>query len=78
MRENPVMTKTKLIVVTEGGIMIEGAEIVTGTMIENVVGIMSALGLMILEVTTGHVQGLRNVPGIMVVTGTFFYLFMVF
>ncbi|GLT30363.1 hypothetical protein SLA2020_051670 [Shorea laevis] len=52
----------------EGGIMIEGAEIVTGTMIENMVGIMIALGLMILEVPTGHVQGLRNVPGIMIVT----------
>ncbi|GKV27743.1 hypothetical protein SLEP1_g36878 [Rubroshorea leprosula] len=68
MRENPVMTTTKLIVVTEGGIMIEGAEIVTGTMIENMVGIMSALRLMLLEVKTGHVQGLRNVPGIMIIT----------
>ncbi|GKV43595.1 hypothetical protein SLEP1_g50866 [Rubroshorea leprosula] len=68
-RENLVVTKTKLIVVTEGGIMIEEAEIVTGTMIKNVVGIMTALRLMILEVTVGHVQG--HIPGIMIVTGNF-------
>ncbi|GKV44476.1 hypothetical protein SLEP1_g51659 [Rubroshorea leprosula] len=69
-RENPVVTKTKLIVVTEGGIMIKGTETVTGTMIENVVRIMSALRLMILDVATGHIQGLRSIPGIMIVTET--------
>ncbi|GKV44781.1 hypothetical protein SLEP1_g51937 [Rubroshorea leprosula] len=31
---------------------------------------MSAFRLMILEVTTGHIQGLGNAPGIMIATGT--------
>ncbi|GKV47774.1 hypothetical protein SLEP1_g54639 [Rubroshorea leprosula] len=61
MRENQVGTKTKGIPMTEGGIMIVEAEIVTG--------IKSTLGLMILEVATGHVQGLGNAPGITIATG---------
>ncbi|GKV44801.1 hypothetical protein SLEP1_g51953 [Rubroshorea leprosula] len=70
MRENQVGTETKGIAVTEGGIMIIGAEIVRGIVIEVVLGIKSALGLMILEVTTGHIQGLGSAPGIMIATGT--------
>ncbi|GKV27870.1 hypothetical protein SLEP1_g36990 [Rubroshorea leprosula] len=70
MRENQVGTETEEIAVTEAGIMIVGAEIVTGIVIEIVIRIMSALELMILEVTTGHVQGLGNTLGIMIATGT--------
>ncbi|GKV25951.1 hypothetical protein SLEP1_g35324 [Rubroshorea leprosula] len=69
MRENQVRTETKGIAMTEGGIMIVGAEIMTGMVIEIVIGIMSALRLMILEVATGHVQGLGNAPRIMIATG---------
>ncbi|GKV46115.1 hypothetical protein SLEP1_g53123 [Rubroshorea leprosula] len=69
MRENQVGTKTEGMVVTEGGIMIVGAEIVIGIVIEIVIGSMSALGLMILQVTTGPIQGLGNALGIMIATG---------
>ncbi|GLT39473.1 hypothetical protein SLA2020_136610 [Shorea laevis] len=69
MRENQVGTETKGIAMTEGGIMIVGAEIVTGIAIEIVIEILSALELMILEVATGHIQGLGNAPGIMITTG---------
>ncbi|GKV25958.1 hypothetical protein SLEP1_g35331 [Rubroshorea leprosula] len=69
MRENQVGTETKGIAMTEGGIVIVGAEIVTGIAIKIVIEIMSALGLIILEVVTGHIQGLGNVPGIMIATG---------
>ncbi|GKV47937.1 hypothetical protein SLEP1_g54788 [Rubroshorea leprosula] len=68
-RENQVGTETEEIAVTEAAIMIVGAEIVTGIVIEIVIRIMSALELMILEVTTGHVQGLGNTLGIMIATG---------
>ncbi|GKV25976.1 hypothetical protein SLEP1_g35346 [Rubroshorea leprosula] len=70
MRENQVGTETEGIAVTKGGIMIIGAEIVRGIVIEVVLGIMSAFRLMILEVTTSHIQGLGNAPGIMIATGT--------
>ncbi|GKV47781.1 hypothetical protein SLEP1_g54645 [Rubroshorea leprosula] len=70
MRENQVGTETEGLAMTEGGIMIVGAEIVTGIVIKIVIGITSALGLMILEVATGHVQGLGNAPGIMIAIGT--------
>ncbi|GKV47946.1 hypothetical protein SLEP1_g54797 [Rubroshorea leprosula] len=66
MRENQVRTKTKGIAVTKGGIMIVGAEIMTGIVIEIMIGIMSTLGLMILEVATGHIQGRENALGIMI------------
>ncbi|GKV27876.1 hypothetical protein SLEP1_g36996 [Rubroshorea leprosula] len=56
----------------EGGIMIVEAEIVTGIVIKIMIGIMSTLGLMILKVATGHVQGLGNAPGIMITTGMAF------
>ncbi|GKV47757.1 hypothetical protein SLEP1_g54624 [Rubroshorea leprosula] len=69
MRENQVGTETEGMVVTEAAIMIVGAEIVTGIVIEIVIRIMSALELMILEVTAGHVQGLGNTLGIMIATG---------
>ncbi|GKV44823.1 hypothetical protein SLEP1_g51971 [Rubroshorea leprosula] len=69
MRENQVGTETDRIAVTEGVIMIVGAEIMTGIVIEIVIGIMSTLGLMILEVATGHAQGLGNALGIMIATG---------
>ncbi|GKV49702.1 hypothetical protein SLEP1_g56437 [Rubroshorea leprosula] len=69
MRENQVGIEAEGIAMTKGGIMIVGAEIVTGIVIKIVIGIMSALGLMILEVAIGHVQGLGNAPGIMIATG---------
>ncbi|GKV50051.1 hypothetical protein SLEP1_g56766 [Rubroshorea leprosula] len=69
MRVNQVGTKIKGIAVTEGGIMIIGAEIMIGVVIEIVIRIMSALKLMILEVATGHVQGLGKAPRIMITTG---------
>ncbi|GKV47955.1 hypothetical protein SLEP1_g54803 [Rubroshorea leprosula] len=69
MRENQVGIETEGIAMTEGGIMIVGAGTVTGIVIKIVTGIMSALGLMILEAATGHIQGLGNAPGIMIATG---------
>ncbi|GKV44797.1 hypothetical protein SLEP1_g51951 [Rubroshorea leprosula] len=63
MRENQVGTEI------EGGIMIIGVEIMTGIVIKNVIGIMTALRLMILEVAIGHILGLGNAPRIMIATG---------
>ncbi|GKV44798.1 hypothetical protein SLEP1_g51951 [Rubroshorea leprosula] len=66
MRENQVGTEI------EGGIMIIGVEIMTGIVIKNVIGIMTALRLMILEVAIGHILGLGNAPRIMIATGILF------
>ncbi|GLT52104.1 hypothetical protein SLA2020_254650 [Shorea laevis] len=69
MRENQVGTEIEGIAMTEEGIMIVGAEIVTDIVIKNMIGIMNALGLMILEVAIGYAQSLGNAPGIMIATG---------
>lgn len=71
MTENQAGIKIGEIAVTGGGIMIEGAEIMTGMMtgIVDMIVNVSAPTVMIQEVFADHVLDLGNIQGIMIAIG---------
>lgn len=77
MTRNQVGIENAELAATGVGIMIVGAEIMIGTMIEiadmivSVTEIQSAPAIMIREVTAGHGRGQGSIPGIMIATGAY-------
>ena len=76
MAENQAGIKIGEIAVTGGGIMIEGAEIMTGIMTGIVDMIVSAT-VMIQEVFADHVLDLENILGIMIAIGSYSPLYLI-
>ena len=76
--ENQAGIKIGEIAVTGGGIMIEGAEIMTGIMtgIVDMIVNLSAPTVMIQEVFADHVLDLGNIQGIMIAIGSYSPLYL--
>jgi hypothetical protein len=76
--ENQAGIKIGEIAVTGGGIMIEGAEIMTSIMtgIVDMIVNLSAPTVMIQEVFADHVLDLGNIQGIMIAIGSYSPLYL--